>query len=98
MEGVNTNNFASKSASYSSSAPNSQQPTTSTKVKDNLSLGGSGNNLTDISDIANRVENSSPELRNNVIAKAQSLLNDPDWLSDSNLDRLATKISLEENL
>ena len=98
MEGVNTNNFASKSASYSSSAPNSQQPTTSTKVKDNLSLGGSGNNLTDISDIANRVENSSPELRNDVIAKAQSLLNDPDWLSDSNLDRLATKISLEENL
>jgi hypothetical protein len=98
MEGVNTNNFASKSASYSSSVPNSQQPTTSTKVKDNLSLGGSGNNLTDISDIANRVENSSPELRNDVIAKAQSLLNDPDWLSDSNLDRLATKISLEENL
>ena len=98
MEGVNTNNFASKSASYSSSAPNSQQPTTSTKVKDNLSLGGSGNNLTDISDIANRVENSSPELRSDVIAKAQSLLNDPDWLSDSNLDRLATKISLEENL
>ena len=98
MEGVNTNNFASKSASYSSSAPNSQQPTTSTKVKDNLSLGGSGNNLTDISDIANRVENSSPELRNDIIAKAQSLLNDPDWLSDSNLDRLATKISLEENL
>jgi hypothetical protein len=98
MEGVNTNNFANKSASYSSSAPNSQQPTTSTKVKDNLSLGGSGNNLTDISDIANRVENSSPELRNDVIAKAQSLLNDPDWLSDSNLDRLATKISLEENL
>ena len=98
MEGVNTNNFASKSASYSSSAPNSQQPTTSTKVKDNLSLGGSGNNLTDISDIANRVENSSPDLRNDVIAKAQSLLNDPNWLSDSNLDRLATKISLEENL
>ena len=98
MEGVNTNNLASKSANYSSSAPNSQQPTTSTKVKDNLSLGASGNNLTDISDIANRVENSSPDLRNDVIAKAQSLLNDPNWLSDSNLDRLATKISLEENL
>ena len=98
MEGVNTNNFASKSASYSSSASNSQQPATPIKVNDSLILEGCGNNLTDISDIANRVESSSPDLRNDVIAKAQSLINDPNWLSDSNLNRLATKISLEENL
>jgi hypothetical protein len=39
-----------------------------------------------------------PDIRNDVIERARLLINDPNWLSDQNLDSLASKIAKVENL
>ncbi|MDG1138452.1 MAG: hypothetical protein P8N49_02905 [Opitutales bacterium] len=54
--------------------------------------------LTDIGAIARRADASSPDIRPDAIARAQALLNDPDWLSDESLDALAEKLIDTENL
>ena len=39
-----------------------------------------------------------PDIRNDVIERARLLINDSNWLSDQNLDSLASKIAKVENL
>ena len=39
-----------------------------------------------------------PDIRNDAIERARLLINDPNWLSDQNLDSLASKIAKVENL
>ena len=39
-----------------------------------------------------------PDTRNDAIERARLLINDPNWLSDQNLDSLASKIAKVENL
>lgn len=48
--------------------------------------------LTDLSDLARRANESQPDIRPDVIARAQTLLNDPNWLNDDNLDVLAERL------
>ena len=48
--------------------------------------------LTDLSSISEKVNQSEPDIRPDVIARAQTLLDDPNWLSDENLDSLAEKL------
>ena len=48
--------------------------------------------LNALSDLTNRANGSSSDIREDVIAKARGLLEDPDWLSDSNLMKLSEKI------
>ena len=53
--------------------------------------------LTDLSAISDKIEQSEPDIRPDAIARAQALLNDPNWLSDENLDSLAERlIEVEE--
>ena len=42
--------------------------------------------------LADKVSSSSSDIREDVIARAEKLLNDPNWLSDENLDRLASRL------
>lgn len=54
-------------------------------------------NLSDISNLSRKALCSSPDLRPEVLSKAQELLDDPDWLSDRNLDTLAGKLLDQES-
>ena len=55
-------------------------------------------NLTGISELTAKAEHSSPDIRKDAILRAQTLINDPQWLSDENLDLLANKISEQETI
>lgn len=57
-----------------------------------------GAELTDISSLANASLNSGPDLRPDVLARAEKLINNPDWLNDTNLDALAEKLMNQEDL
>jgi hypothetical protein len=47
--------------------------------------------------LASDAKNTGEEIRGDVIARAEKLLSDPNWLSDSNLDSLADRIlSIED--
>ena len=48
--------------------------------------------LTDMGAVAKRAEASSPDIRPDAIARAQALLDDPNWLNDEALDALAEKL------
>jgi hypothetical protein len=53
-----------------------------------------------LSNISTFTESASalPDIRNDVIERARLLINDSNWLSDQNLDSLASKIAKVENL
>ena len=53
-----------------------------------------------LSNISTYSESASalPDIRNDAIQRARLLINDPNWLSDQNLDSLASKIAKVENL
>ena len=55
-------------------------------------------NLPNISEVSARISNSSPDVRSDAIERAKILLADPNWLSDENLDRLASKLSEVEEI
>ena len=55
-------------------------------------------NLTGISELTSKAEHSSPDIRKDAVLRAQALINDPQWLSDENLDLLANKISEQETI
>ena len=48
--------------------------------------------LSFITKLTDKVSSSSSDIREDVIARAEKLLNDPNWLSDENLDRLASRL------
>jgi len=54
--------------------------------------------LPDISSLARAAHASGPDIRPEAILRAEKLLNDPNWLSDSNLDVLADRILTNEDL
>ena len=97
MDSINTDNLASKTTKLNASLANLRSNSVSPEVH-NQATSKTQSNLTDISKISEKASSSTPDLRDDVIAKAEVLLNDPNWLSDSNLDLLASKISQEENL
>ena len=66
------------------------------KASSNKSTLDNGNSLTDISSLAKDSASSGADIRKDVIARAEKLLADPNWLSDQNLDLLAEKIISEE--
>jgi hypothetical protein len=53
-----------------------------------------------LSNISTYSESASalPDIRNDAIKRARLLINDPNWLSDQNLDSLASKVAKVENL
>jgi hypothetical protein len=54
-------------------------------------------NLTNLSKLSQIAESSSMNIREDAIKRAHTLLNDPNWLCDKNLDSLASKITHIEN-
>ena len=54
--------------------------------------------LTDLSGIASKADSLGPDIRPDVIARAQALLDDPNWLNDDTLDALAEKLIDTEDL
>jgi hypothetical protein len=46
----------------------------------------------EFTDLSTRVANSASDVRHDVVANAKKLINDPDWLSDANLENLSGKI------
>ena len=48
--------------------------------------------LTDLTKIGMQANEAQPEIRADAIARAQALLDDPDWLNDQAIDALATKL------
>ena len=58
----------------------------------------SPNSITDISSLSTEAINTGDEVRRDVIARAEKLLTDPNWLTDSNLDSLADRILSVEDI
>lgn len=48
--------------------------------------------LTDISEIGKKAKDAQSEVRPDALARAQALLEDPNWLNDQALDALAEKL------
>ena len=49
--------------------------------------------LTNLSELAQAAQSSNSDIREDAIKRAHDLLKDPDWLSDNNLDSLASRIT-----
>tara|TARA_B110000305_G_C19162074_1_gene503092 strand:- start:357 stop:641 length:285 start_codon:yes stop_codon:yes gene_type:complete len=49
-------------------------------------------NLTDLTELAQRAELSGDDIRTDVIKRAQALLSDPNWPSDTDLEGLSEKL------
>ena len=54
--------------------------------------------ITDLSSLSLEVKNSGEEIRGDVIARAEKLISDPNWLNDSTLDSLADRILSVEDI
>ena len=53
--------------------------------------------LTNISELADRADSSAKDIRPEVVEKAKILLDDPNWLSDENIDKMVGKIIQNED-
>ena len=55
------------------------------------------NQSTQFTDISTQVDESTANVRPEVLANVKKLMEDPDWLSDSNLENLSSKmLSIED--
>ena len=54
--------------------------------------------ISNISQLSQKAANSSDDVRPDVMERAQTLLNNPNWLNNDSLDLLAGKIVDEEQL
>lgn len=58
----------------------------------------SPNSIINISSLSTDARNTGNEVRRDVIARAEKLISDPNWLTDSNLDSLADRILSVEDI
>jgi hypothetical protein len=69
----------------------------STINQQNLVPENTKTNLHALTDLSNLAHNSTPDIREAVVENAKRLLEDPNWLSDDNLESLSAKILQNEN-
>ena len=93
MEGINPDN--AKLSRIASSVRN-VHPTPSTLVNVDSPDQTLGSTLSAHSELVENAKETEPDNRPDRIARAQALINDPNWLDDLNLDKLANKILQEE--
>ena len=74
-----------------SNSPKEVTPTYS-QSKLTSTTDNSARKLTDFSETARIANKTSPDVRNDVIERAEKLLSDPNWLSDDNLTILSSKL------
>ena len=74
-----------------------ERPTTTNDHPSEPIASVSRNSILDLSSLSADAINTGDEIREDVIARAEKLLSDPNWPNDSNLDSLADRIlSVEE--
>jgi hypothetical protein len=54
--------------------------------------------ITDLSSLSLEVKNTGEDIRGDVIARAEKLISDPNWINDSTLDSLADRILSVEGI
>ena len=86
MDSVNPtgSNISNVSRSISSSNSN--------VVTDQSSIKNTAESSPELPNLADKVSASTGDIREDVIARAEKLINDPNWLSDENLDKLASRL------
>ena len=86
MDSINPTSTNLGNVSRNSVSPNiplSSEQTSKSKISSAAPL---------LPNLADKVSSSSSDIREDVIARAEKLLDDPNWLSDENLDRLASRL------
>ena len=93
MDSIQTDNGSVK-ASFHSSVPNHNLKTAPTAPKSKTSSLDPR-----LSNLSPYIESAAtcPDIRGDAIERARMLINDPNWLSDNNLDSLASKVAKVEN-
>lgn len=99
MEGINSTNPVDRNSSVLNSVDHSvtshtEETLSSTpKVDNSVAI-----NLPDLANLTGNAQNSASDLRSEFINRARSLITDDNWLSDKNIDLLASKIAQVENI
>jgi hypothetical protein len=93
MEGINPDN--AKLSRIASTIRNVHSNPSAT-VNVDLPAQTLGSTLSAHSELVENAKETEPDNRPDRIARAKALINDPNWLDDLNLDKLANKILQEE--
>ena len=93
MEGITPDNIK---LSHVASPIRNVHSNPSTLVNDDSPPKNLGSTLTAHSELVENAKELQSDIRPDRIARAQALINDPNWLDDLNLDKLANKILQEE--
>ena len=86
MDSINPTGTNLSNVSRNSASPNipiSSEQTSTSNISSTAPV---------LPNLADKVSSSSSDIREDVIARAEKLLDDPNWLSDENLDRLASRL------
>jgi len=94
MDIVQTGDSTRKASIQSSSVGHNQKQVSAPLTKIVSAIDSKLSNISTFSESALTL----PNIRNDAIERARLLINDPNWLSDQNLDSLASKIAKIENL
>lgn len=94
MDIVQTGDSTRKASIQSSLVGHNQKQVSAPLTKNVSAIDSKLSNISTFSESALTL----PDIRNDAIERARLLINDPNWLSDQNLDSLASKIAKIENL
>ena len=75
-----------------------ERPLTDKNLPSDPVVSNSQNSITDLSSLTSEAQSTGDEIREDVIARAEKLLSDPNWVSDSSLDSLADRILSVEDI
>jgi|TARA_A200000113_G_C8756165_1_gene319505 hypothetical protein len=92
MDPISGNNSSNLHRTYGTSEVGSQGDTPIPKVDESSKV-----SLTNLSELSDRVEQSGDNIRPEIVERAKLLLDDPDWLSDENIDKMVGKIIQNED-
>jgi hypothetical protein len=94
MDIAQTGNSSVKTGVQASSAGHKAKQVSASLTKTASAIDSKLTNISSYSESASALA----DMRNDAIERARLLINDPNWLSDENLDSLASKIAKVENL
>jgi hypothetical protein len=92
MDPISGNNSSNLHRTYGTSEVGSQGDTPITKADKSSKV-----SLTNLSELSDRIEQSGDNIRPEIVERAKLLLDDPDWLSDENIDKMVGKIIQNED-
>ena len=92
MDPISGNNTSNLHRTYGTSEVGSPGDTPIPKVDESSKV-----SLTNLSELSDRVEQSGDNIRPEIVERAKLLLDDPDWLSDENIDKMVGKIIQNED-